>query len=48
VLSARPARVLRIVETQLPYPRQPQQLASPQAAQLETELMSLLLKEQQL
>lgn len=48
VLSARPARVLRVVETQLPYPREPQQLASPQAAQLEQELMSLLLKEQQL
>ena len=48
VLSARPARVLRVVETPLPYPREPQQLASPQAAQLEQELMSLLLKEQQL
>ena len=48
VLSARPARVLRVVEVQLPYPRQTQQLASPQAAQLEAELMSLLLKEQQL
>lgn len=48
VLSARPARVLREVETHLPYPRQPQQLASPQATQLEQELMSLLLKEQQL
>jgi ABC-type nitrate/sulfonate/bicarbonate transport system ATPase subunit len=48
VLSARPARVLRVVEARLPYPRQPQQLASPEAAQLESELMSLLLKEQQL
>ena len=48
VLSARPARVLRVVDVHLPYPRQPQQLASPQAAQLEAELMSLLLKEQQL
>ena len=47
VLSARPARVLRVVEAHLPYPRQPQQLASSEAAQLESELMSLLLKEQQ-
>ena len=47
VLSARPARVLRVVEARLSYPRQPQQLASPEAAQLEAELISLLLKEQQ-
>lgn len=46
VLSARPARVLRIVDVDLPRPRQPQQLALEQAVQLEQELMSLLLKEQ--
>lgn len=48
VLSARPARVLRVVDVALPYPRHPESLASPQAAQLEQELMSLLLKEQSL
>jgi NitT/TauT family transport system ATP-binding protein len=48
VLSARPAQVLREIETHLPYPRQSQQLASPEAVRLETDLMSLLLKEQQL
>src|SRR5579885_183710 len=48
VLSARPARVLRVVEVSLPRPRNPEQLAQPEAVQLEQELMSLLLKEQAL
>ncbi len=48
VLSARPARVLRVVDVPLPYPRQTEQLASAHAVQLEQELMTLLLKEQQL
>jgi ABC-type nitrate/sulfonate/bicarbonate transport system ATPase subunit len=48
VLSARPARVLRVVDVNLPYPRRPEQLASPEAAQLEQELLDLLLKEQSL
>ncbi|HLX58018.1 MAG TPA: ABC transporter ATP-binding protein [Ktedonobacteraceae bacterium] len=46
VLSDRPARVLRVVDVHLPYPRQPEQLVSADAARLEQELMSLLLKEQ--
>jgi ABC-type nitrate/sulfonate/bicarbonate transport system ATPase subunit len=46
ILSARPARVLRVVDIDLPRPRQPEHLALPQAVQLEQELMSLLLKEQ--
>ncbi len=46
VLSARPGRVLRVVDVDLPRPRQPEHLALPQAVQLEQELMSLLLKEQ--
>src|SRR2546429_4695988 len=46
VLSARPARVLRIVDVDLPRPRQPEQLALPQSVQLEQVLMSILMKEQ--
>jgi ABC-type nitrate/sulfonate/bicarbonate transport system ATPase subunit len=46
MLSARPARVLRVVENDLPRPRRPEHLALPQAVQLEQELMSILMKEQ--
>lgn len=46
VLSARPARVLRVVNVNLPRPRQQEHLAQPQAIQLEQELVALLLKEQ--
>ena len=48
VLSARPARVLRVVDINLPYPRRHEQLVSAEAAQLEQELLALLLKEQEL
>src|SRR5260370_5156424 len=46
VLSARPARVLRVVDIDLPRPRQPEHLALPQAVQLEQDLMPLLLTAQ--
>ncbi|HEV2583624.1 MAG TPA: ABC transporter ATP-binding protein [Ktedonobacteraceae bacterium] len=48
VLSARPARVLRVLNVNLPYPRRRELLASAEAAQLEQELLDLLLKEQTL
>ncbi len=46
VLSARPATVLRIVDVDLPRPRQPEHLAFTQSVQLEQALMSILMKEQ--
>ncbi len=48
VLSTRPARVLRVVEVDLPRPRRQESLAQERAVQLEQELIALLLKEQQL
>ncbi|GAC1631972.1 MAG: ABC transporter ATP-binding protein [Ktedonobacteraceae bacterium] len=48
VLSSRPAKVVRIAEVELPRPRRPEQLAVTQAVQLEQELTTLLMKEQQL
>lgn len=48
VLSARPARVLRIVEVPLSRPRRQEQLATAEALHLEQELVTLLMKEQQL
>src|SRR5436853_6890949 len=48
VLSTRPARVLRIVDVDLPRPRKPEILALERAVQLEQELVALLMKEQHL
>lgn len=46
VLSARPARVLRVVSVPLSRPRKREQLASGEFVQLEQELLDLLMKEQ--
>ncbi|MGI9062054.1 MAG: ABC transporter ATP-binding protein [Ktedonobacteraceae bacterium] len=46
VLSARPARVLRVVEVNLLRPRRQENLALTEAVQLEQELVALLMKEQ--
>ncbi len=46
VLSARPARVLQIVDVGLPRPRQSEHLALPLSIQLEQALLSILMKEQ--
>jgi ABC-type nitrate/sulfonate/bicarbonate transport system ATPase subunit len=46
VMSARPARILRVVRVDLERPRHADQLAESRAVQLEQELVSLLVKEQ--
>jgi len=48
VLSARPARVLRVVTVDLPRPRRQEHLALASALRLERELLAQLLEEQHL
>ncbi|HET8840161.1 MAG TPA: ABC transporter ATP-binding protein, partial [Ktedonobacteraceae bacterium] len=48
VLSARPARILRVVNVSLPRPRSSEQLAEQEMGRLEQELVTLLVKEQKL
>lgn len=48
ILSARPARVLRVAEVPLTRPRTTEQLSETQAVALEQELIALLIKEQPL
>ncbi len=48
VFSSRPARVLRVVEVDLPRPRRSEHLGLEQAVRLEQELVALLMKEQPL
>ncbi len=48
VLSARPARVLRVVSVDLPRPRRREQLSLEPAIRLEQELLELLMKEEAL
>jgi len=45
VFSSRPARVLRVVEVDLPRPRRQEHLALERAVQLEQELVTLLMME---
>ena len=46
VMSARPARILRVVDVELERPRRPEQLTGSQAVALEQDLIALLVKEQ--
>lgn len=46
VMSARPATLLRVLQVDLPRPRQAEQLSGRRALELEQELVSLLVQEQ--